>query len=512
MAVVRIPYSRLAAIVASTLCVVAPSGAADTVPAVIPVEVLAVDPALATGAIASSSWAIKRPTVARQPARAARAVVLEGSGKGKVLALALLGKLETTPQGTLKLDVAAASQAWCEFGTFMSTGVKCYQDLDADGKFETQRVGELGSDEAVALRRVQPGKPVAPLAYRAATEAETPKFHVGYVSCMTERNVMPTLDSPLRFGTFINRSDDIRMADSGACSDIAKPLGAAANDERLFQFGRFQVAVRAGADGQLTTRLVEGLPAGTLLGHLRSGSPLVYATDVSTDISAITGDTPFLKMKGDAQIAPTAKAGEEFFSVQVEHGLTGMLKVEVKTPGRNPKVVPAGTPLYGIAMNSNQIARSFDPEIVWCAPLQGDEQKVVARCAVPKYRSSYSFYETDWSPYAVTSASAEGKYIEPPVVERGPVSFGAPLFLKLRYQESDKKYVRIEWSIAPGEQRVWKAMPFRRARDDAGFALLGEVLIKLSPSADGSTLSVSTQAGEFKPGEIYLPLDAVRLR
>jgi hypothetical protein len=511
MAEVRPLNSRFAALCACALAAVAQSQPADT-PAVIPIEVLAVDPALATGAIASSSWAVKRPTVARQPARAARAVVLTESRKGKVLALALLGRHETTPEGALKLDVAAESQAWCEFGTFMSAYVDCYQDLDADGKFEVQRRGALGSDEAVALRRVQPGKAISPLPYRAATEAETPKFHVGYVSCMSEHNAMPTLDSPLRFGTFINRSDDARMADSGACSDIAKPLGAADHDERLFQFGRFQVAVRAGADGQLTTRLIEGIPAGTLLGHLRSGSPLANATDTSPDISAITGDTPFLRIKGEVQVSQTAKAGEEFFSAQVEHGLTGTLKVELKTRHKKPKVVAAGSPLYGIAMSSNQVARSFDPEIVWCAPLKDEQQKLVARCAVPMYRSSYNFYETDWAPYAVTSAAGES-YIDPPVVERGPVSFGAPLFLKLRYQKTEKKYVSIEWSLAPGEERVWKPGQLRRARDDAGFVLLGDVLLKLSPSADGSGVAVHTEIGKFEPdGEIALPLDAARIR
>jgi len=502
---------RLVAFVASALGLIAHAIAADTVPAVIPLEVLPVDPALGTGAIASSSWAVKRPIVARQPARAARAVVLQGSGKGKVLALALLGKLEVTPEGALKLDVAPASQAWCEFGTFMSAFVDCYQDLDADGKFETQRRGELGSDEAVALRRVQEAKPIGPLEYRAASAEQAPKFHVGYVSCMAERNVMPTLDSALRFGTFINRSDDKRMADSGACSEIARPLGAAADNERSFQFGRFKVAVRARDDGELITRLVEGIPAGTLLGHLRSGSPLTDATDVSPDVSAVIGETPFLRMKGDAQIIEVAKAGEEFFSAQVEHGLTGTLKVEFRTHHKKPKIVAAGSPLYGIAMSSNQVARSFDPEIVWCAPLKDEQQKLVARCAVPMYRSSYSFYETDWAPYAVTSAAGE-TYIEPPVVERGPVSFGAPLFLKLRYQKAEKKYVWIEWSVAPGEERVWKPGRLRRARDDAGFVLLGEVVLKLSPTADGSTISISTAIGKFEPdAEITLPADPVRM-
>jgi hypothetical protein len=80
--------SRLAGLVALALGASFDARAQETVPAVIPVEVLAVDAALATGSIISSSWKMTRPTVARQPARAARAVVLEGSGKAKVLARA----------------------------------------------------------------------------------------------------------------------------------------------------------------------------------------------------------------------------------------------------------------------------------------------------------------------------------------------------------------------------------------------------------------------------------------
>lgn len=505
--------SVLAALIAASWGLIAPARAEDAVPAVIPLEVLAIDPQLAVGAITSSGFKVKWPIVARQPARAARAVVLE-KGKGKVLALALLGKLETTPEGKLMLDVAAASQAWCEFGSFMSTYVDCYQDLDADGKFETQRLGALGSNEAVALRRVLPAKPITAIGYRAANEAEIPKFEVGYVSCMGAGVDLSTLDSPLRFGTFINRTDDSRMSDEGACKDIAKPLGEAVDNERVFQFGRFKVAVRAKSDSELTTRLLEGIPAGTLLGHLRSGSPIVDATEVSPDTSAIIGDTPFLRMKGDAQIAAAAKAGEEFFSVQVEHGLTGTLMVELKSRGWSaPKIVPAGTPLYGIAMSSNMVARSLDPEIVWCAPVRDAKQKLIARCAAHIFGNSYGLHETDWTPYVVTTLSGDGNGIDSPVVERGPVSFGAPLFLKLRYQNTDKKWVSYEWSVAPGDERIWKSMGSRRARDNAGFVLLGEAVLKLAPSADGTTISVSTEIGKFEPGnEISLPQDPVQLR
>jgi hypothetical protein len=125
-------------------------------------------------------------------------------------------------------------------------------------------------------------------------------------------------------------------------------------------------------------------------------------------------------------------------------------------------------------------------------------QSRAARC--PSGGGSFRLQETDWAPYAVTSLAVDGSCLEPPIVERGPVTFGAPLILRLRYQKSDRKYVWYDWSVAPGEERIWKWMRHRRGRDNAAFVLFGDALLKLAPSADGSSASVSIAVGKFEGG------------
>jgi hypothetical protein len=52
----------------------------------------------------------------------------------------------------------------------------------------------------------------------------------------------------------------------------------------------------------------------------------------------------------------------------------------------------------------------------------------------------------------------------------------------------------------------------RRAKDDAGFVLLGDLLLKIKPAADGQTFEI-TSVGELQDGgPLELPRDATRLR
>src|SRR5262245_53959872 len=72
-------------------------------PALVPVEVLPIDPALGSGVIdvAGTRWPSSR--IAAQPVRIARGIVVEG--RDRLLALTLLGELARKPDGTLDLDV-----------------------------------------------------------------------------------------------------------------------------------------------------------------------------------------------------------------------------------------------------------------------------------------------------------------------------------------------------------------------------------------------------------------------
>src|ERR1041384_1997691 len=144
-------------LIATATCVGPVARAEEPMSAMIPVEVLEVDPALATGELWRGVVKWNEPDVALQPARLARAIVADGAGgKTTTLALTLLGVPELEADGTVKLDVASDREAWCELTRFGLAQVDCFQDLDADGKLETVRRGLLGNEEPLTLNRVGP--------------------------------------------------------------------------------------------------------------------------------------------------------------------------------------------------------------------------------------------------------------------------------------------------------------------------------------------------------------------
>ena len=171
-------------LIAMTTCIGPAVRAEEPLSAMIPVEVLEVDPALATGELWRGGIKWTEPRVALQPARVARAIVIDKAGaKSPILSLALLGTPERRADGTLNLDVASDRQAWCELSRFGITRVDCFQDLDSDGKLETIRFGWLGNEEPLTLNRVEAAKATDPMVYRAARVDELPPFQIGYVSC-----------------------------------------------------------------------------------------------------------------------------------------------------------------------------------------------------------------------------------------------------------------------------------------------------------------------------------------
>jgi len=509
----RSQFLRLVVGLAFTVAASSAPLADDAVEATIPVEVLAVDPALATGLIKYGlRW--DEPRAAAQPARIARAIVTQPtSGKGALLILALLGRPQPGPDGRANLDVAPAGQAWCEYAPFEGLTINCFQDVDGDGKLETQRRGLLGSNELLSLNRIEKGVAIAPVAYRRATDQELPGYIVGYYSCGERADASITAETEIRIATLVKRVDGLRFPPAQICNDVAKRVGATSEGDPLFQFGRFRIAVRQVEDRKFETRLIDGMAPGTLLGQVRADWPLRDVTERPADADAISGETPFLVAVGAPTLAATAGVGEEFFSVQVRHGITGKLTADSTLQINPHTVVPAGSPLYGIAMSSSHTASTTDPRIVWCAPRQNEAQKLVSQCFMPVPRG-YSFSESEWMPYGVESVYGSlVPDVSPPIVQHGPVDFGA-LFLRLKYivpAKPDRKYLHIMWTVGPESEPIWREKRVRRSAKGAGVVMLGELLLELIPDPAGTAVTV-TPHGEITAGEaVDLPLDAVQL-
>jgi hypothetical protein len=478
----------------------------ETVDATIPIEVLAMDPALASGGISlQATWT--SPRIALQPARAARAVILEKNGD--VLMLALLEPVAKTPEGKARIDGPADRIAWCAPAKLISNFMSCYQDLDSDGKFETSRTGMLGTNEVLSMSRMQMPKSIDPLAYRAARPEELPAFQVGYEACGATRNEPHTFEGPLRYTTVAKRAERSQWVKSSRCDNLARLIETRPDGARLYEIGRFKVEVRQKDEKELATQLVEGIAPGTLLAHVRASWPLTDATERPKDADAIASSNSFLVAVGKPTIATQAKPGDEIFSLEVRHTLSGRLSAPSEPRAKRDKLtLPVGTPVYGIAMRSS-LTPWADGQVIWCTPVKQPEG-VKPYCFAPEL-SSATLVTTYSTPFTVNSIAPSGPARNLPVVEPGPVDFGAPLVLAVKVVSANKKDISLDWSLAPRGQWYAEKWSFRHARDKTSLMLIGELLVKIKQSEDGQSFEITT-LGEINDGSaVDLPADAVRL-
>lgn len=501
-------------LIATTTCMGPTVSAEEPLSAMIPVEVLDVDPALATGELWRRGVKWNEPPVALQPARIARAIAIDkAGGKNPILALTLLGTPERRADGTLNLDVASDRQAWCELSRFGLTRVDCFQDLDSDGKLETIRFGWLGNEEPLTLNRVEPAKATDPMVYRAARVDELPQFHIGYVSC-AQGGTKANPESQFRYSTIIRRVGGGLGTGSTpvVCDQFATLLETRAESDRLYQFGRFKVEVRQQGE-QLTTKLIEGIAPGTLLGHLRTGQPLRDATEARAKMAEAGVSKPALYLVSPPVVSHTeVKAGGQFLSAEVAHGLTGKLVNEAKTVGWSKSItLPAGTPLFGVVMTASGRPSSYDADIIWCAPGRNAKGKPVAQCFA-RGQVGYELVESR-EPHTVEYLSLGSmRGVSAPVVERGTADFGGPLLLNIRYASANNKYVSVDWSVGPADTVAWRGFSLRLDQQRTGHLLLGKTLIKVRPSKDGKDATLeTTQLGDFTSELDAAPVDALKL-
>jgi len=478
----------------------------ETVDATIPLEILEVDPDLTTGGIAlQKTWT--SPRIAMQPARVARGAVL--AKNGDLLMLALLEPVGKSADGKVRLDGPADRLAWCTPAKLISNFMSCYQDLDSDGKFETSRKGMLGTNEVLSLSRLQMPKSIEPLPYRPAMLNELPLFQVGYRACGATTSEPHTFTDPLRFETVVRRAEGMQWPTAGRCDNLARLIETRADGARFYELGRFKVEVREKDEKELATLLMEGMAPGTILAHVRSSWPLTDATERPEDADAIAGGTSFLLAIGKPTIATQARLGEEIFSLEVRHAITGQLSVASEPRAKRDDIrLPAGTPLYGVAMHSS-LTPYLDAEVVWCTPIKRPEG-VRPYCFAAEYTQPALVWANS-TPFTVTGVAPSGPVRNPPVIERGPADFGGPLMLKVKVTAVDKKGVSINWSLAPRGQWFAEEWRYLRARDQASLMVIGKLLVKIKPADDGQSFDISTLGEIEDGGPVDLPMDAVRL-
>lgn len=507
-------HALILMLVATATCVGPAARAEEPLSAMIPVEALQVDPTLASGELFRGVVKWNEPDVALQPARVARAIIADGAGgKTTTLALTLLGAPDLKADGTLNLDVAPDRHAWCELTRFGLAQVDCFQDLDADGRLEIVRRGLLGNEEPLTLNRVTAtARAPEPMTYRPARADELPQFQIGYVSC-ARAGTRSNPESEFRYSSIVRRvGGGMGTGPTHAvCDQFAKLLETRAEGDFVYQFGRFKIEVRQQQE-RFSTRLIEGIAPGTLLAHLRTGQPLLDATEARANVAEAGGSKPALYLVSPPVVSRTeVKAGEQFLSAEVAHGLTGRLMNESKTVGWSKSItLPAGTPLFGVVMTASGRPSSYDADIIWCAPEHG-VPKPVARCFA-RGPSGYELVES-WTPHTVEYLSL-GSYrsVSAPVVERGAVDFGGPLLLSIRYASAGRKSAEVEWNVGPADSVAWRRFGLRLDQQRTGYLLVGTSLVKVMPSKDGKAATIEQmEIADFTAGLDATPVDAIRL-
>jgi hypothetical protein len=482
--------------------------------ALVPVEVLAPEPNF-RGEVRGFGVRWNYVVIAEQPARVLRAIVAQepaGTGvKQLVLNLALLGPIRADAAGRPVTDLPRDQFAWCESDARKRATIRCFQDLDADSKLEILRSGMLPTLDALAVNRVSAPQPTTPIPYREPRPDELPRVLLQYISC-------PERESIYKYAAVIRHLDADGSAGayySGECTEAAVPLAGEASSRNLYQFGRFKVSIQE-EGGKKVSSLAEGIPAGTLLGHVRADRPFtdaVQAKSYREDQDARSGGLPFLYFVSPPQVASAAAApGTEIVSGEVAHAITGSLSAPLTKLGflgGRKDELPAGTPMYGVLMSNTQADPNLDPEIVWCAP---DSAQSGSRCVTRgpvghKLVRNYERFNV-----GKLSVGSNDQSVLPPLIERQPVEFGAPIQLSIKFTKWEKRYAFLEYSFGfKNEHQYWR-LRLTRASDGAAHLVIGGTIIKLLPAAsDPGSVSLEYKGG-IEAGSGAQPMDAYELQ
>jgi hypothetical protein len=220
-------------------------------------------------------------------------------------------------------------------------------------------------------------------------------------------------------------------------------------------------------------------------------------------------DKPFLYFSSPPQIAERVGKNQNLLRAQVSHGLTGRLTSPVTRSGwARSKTWPVGTQVFGVVMQWSLQPQTFAPDIIWCIPERDAKGRWDTQCVLP-VESNAVLVRAVASPFAVTYLlpSSSAPRVLPAIVERGPVDFGGPLHLTIRYVGSERRYVNLEWGVGLEGESMTSRLKLRRASDGSGHLFVAGMLIEVQPAQDGATAVVTKPDEWHSVGIAALPLD-----
>lgn len=355
-----------------------------------------------------------------------------------------------------------ANTKWNSRGAF-----ECLTDTKGAGAFDQGWAGVSDYYFATAGFNVvsSPRTLTSKGTWREAKPDEHPTLRLGYKWCEGDG-----ANKPARFARALHAGGDTRwfVAGSYCAGGAAAPLGGGS-----FDLGPLKVTTSAGAAPGALHYKVEGrLPPTRLLQPVLSGLADLSAPPETKVNRALAPPAAELSLKPlvSAGTAPTViggdiAKGQPFFTVGVRHGVTGVLKQEVRGKGWFfDKALPVGQPVYGVPM-----AGAGATGLVWCAPRQDDKPKGKsptrwAAACLPGSATQANWVEAQTAMMSVNLSWFYGSRTTNALdVERAPIDL-PPMTLSYVFagwseQGSLMLEVRLDWGEGPQLLRALRVAP-----------------------------------------------------
>lgn len=408
--------------------------------ATIPLEVL---PAPATAASIEGAGNGQKVRLDIPLRAAGSIIVLDGKNAGQTLPLAIVGPVPRDADGHARLPQDASQIAWCEHdrGLKLGTGSSfvCWQDLDNDGRLETQRAtfnASFSRPLSIALMATK-ATPIEPRRYRVAAPAERIAYTLEYRPC-----------GPLSGGQYKRTLDNAPGMFMASCRFTAAPVAGGAG-ERRWRLDRFLFAI--GADDR--ARMVAQPTPGTLLDRFADAEELV---DLGTrerfdrERAALLGQlstAPF-QFADDPRIAQgQVGEGGTILEGALRYGYTGRLTQAFVMRGlTSSRELEAGSPVYGVPMGDPIYGK---PSLTWCSPVARGTNWV-ARCLVTAPNGGTQLVDGQRPGFAITSVgyvTVSNGSRDPLPVEEGAADFGGPMAARQRFMKWTGKTVRVRHEV-----------------------------------------------------------------
>jgi hypothetical protein len=484
--------------------------------AVLPTEALA--PVIgAPGEFWLKGMRLRAPIVAEQPIRVAAAIVRTDGPDAAPMPMIVIGKV--SPGAGLPADPARLG--WCDV-TRAARMYACFQDLDGDERLESVRQARaLHAGEPLTIVLAGKAAPLpAVIPYRRATDAERPGYRLVYESCGG--------GGVTGVPRFVQR---VRGAGGGAadyaCTGSAVRTSGVHGEGGTFRVDRLVVDA-VPKENSAETRLVSGIPAGTLLDRIMPAEAVVdLGTRPSFEEELVAAATQYSKPAFQLAAVELVKSGEirlgnVFMSGRLGWGYTGRIarSLTIKTLASS-RAIEAGEQVYGVPMTEsggrilpNSAGRRA---LTWCAPrrlARGWE----AVCLPVIAGTSHTILEAQRPAFFVTGMAFSEKTVQAiglPEVTEGPIDFGS-IEVQYRVAKCAAGEARIELISYDGTMPAGSEMFIVKAAaaSPMRFALGGGVVEIANGGKDTCRINViepPKPGGNAMPGRTSQGADEVRL-